>query len=358
MSIRKIISIHAPPRGATIVSAFSHSCLSFQFTPLREGRHHQRVRRCGGNDFNSRPSARGDGICENKKLSPKQFQFTPLREGRRGVKCIVCSQQISIHAPPRGATFQFTDSPFVKIISIHAPPRGATLWHRNAAGNYQRFQFTPLREGRLLVDGAVNERIYISIHAPPRGATLTIDDISTASIFQFTPLREGRPCELSQHLTYDFISIHAPPRGATRDFYHIGLMGEISIHAPPRGATGIPVTSGGNYTISIHAPPRGATAVPVRFGARHTDFNSRPSARGDGFHRTRHVATIVISIHAPPRGATNNRRPSTPKSDISIHAPPRGATRLVGACNIATLISIHAPPRGATSNSAPDFFMC
>ena len=104
MSIRKIISIHAPPRGATIVSAFSHSCLSFQFTPLREGRHHQRVRRCGGNDFNSRPSARGDGICENKKLSPKQFQFTPLREGRRGVKCIVCSQQISIHAPPRGAT--------------------------------------------------------------------------------------------------------------------------------------------------------------------------------------------------------------------------------------------------------------
>ena len=101
------ISIHAPPRGATCrararigtapnfnsrpsargdttVTISSCNSLTFQFTPLREGRRlqnqpRQRVHRY----FNSRPSARGDGRDENA-FSPPDF--------------------ISIHAPPRGAT--------------------------------------------------------------------------------------------------------------------------------------------------------------------------------------------------------------------------------------------------------------
>ena len=57
------ISIHAPPRGATPVMADFHSFDSrFQFTPLREGRR----RSCAG---------------RSKQMS--LFQFTPLREGRR-----------------------------------------------------------------------------------------------------------------------------------------------------------------------------------------------------------------------------------------------------------------------------------
>ena len=78
-----------------------------------------------------------------------------------------------------------------------------------------------------------------------------------------------------------------------------------------------------------------------------TNFNSRPSARGDAAEEARD-AWNAISIHAPPRGATSvfwhcalityyfNSRPSArgdmrsenvliPRS-ISIHAPPRGAT--------------------------------
>ena len=54
------ISIHAPPRGATIATMALSRCTAFQFTPLREGR--------------------------------RKFLLHPL------------AGQISIHAPPRGAT--------------------------------------------------------------------------------------------------------------------------------------------------------------------------------------------------------------------------------------------------------------
>ena len=120
-------------------------------------------------NFNSRPSARGD------------FHLHLL----------VALQIISIHAPPRGATNFRAGNPLDRKISIHAPPRGATSclvarrWptsyfnsRPSARGDVrgrgspsaQRFQFTPLREGRL---GTMGSRLLWSI-------------------FQFTPLREGR----------------------------------------------------------------------------------------------------------------------------------------------------------------------
>ncbi len=185
------------------------------------------------------------------------FQFTPLREGRPIDAVIVKQIRISIHAPPRGATarhgfqlprtlFQFTplrEGRHVScgcfsgsIISIHAPPRGATRFDgmsestehfnsrpsargdadawRELVGTYhfnsrpsargdqrrevrrsaRRFQFTPLREGRL--DCA--ERV-----------------VCRKQRFQFTPLREGRPARDVRPPDSRRISIHAPPRGAT-----------------------------------------------------------------------------------------------------------------------------------------------
>ena len=56
-----LISIHAPPRGAT--QADVQGC-------LRHG------------DFNSRPSARGDALIWKPCDRNSVFQFTPLREGR------------------------------------------------------------------------------------------------------------------------------------------------------------------------------------------------------------------------------------------------------------------------------------
>ena len=166
----------------------------FQFTPLREGR-----------------LSGSDGAP-----SPKEFQFTPLREGRQTL--LVCNR-ITVE------------------ISIHAPPRGAT--------------------DLIVCDDVVN--LNISIHAPPRGATVTIT------------------CERR----YPIISIHAPPRGATDITKGTIQARLISIHAPPRGATIENYDRIEVWEISIHAPPRGATTKHSKIRLQHTHFNSRPSARGD-----------------------------------------------------------------------------
>ena len=84
----------------------------------------------------------------------------------------------------------------------------------NMNNKIEKFQFTPLREGRRFLDLLIclicyfNSRPsargdtltaeynpienYISIHAPPRGATQALQNQITAHTFQFTPLREGR----------------------------------------------------------------------------------------------------------------------------------------------------------------------
>ena len=153
-----------------MISLFGAFVKPFQFTPLREGRlARQNV---------------GDCI--------RVFQFTPLREGRRDD-----GKQIA-----------------VVDISIHAPPRGATA-HAAQALARQTFQFTPLREGRRGTRRTSPGTADISIHAPPRGATT----------------RRAHGCWRR------FISIHAPPRGATVEFSLILRLNRISIHAPPRGAT-------------------------------------------------------------------------------------------------------------------------
>ena len=81
---------------------------------------------------------------------------------------------------------------YKKQISIHAPPRGATT-EKQEYPLAQLFQFTPLREGRRNMGNWCKPIYSISIHAPPRGATKPEP-----------PHCGGSP-----------ISIHAPPRGAT-----------------------------------------------------------------------------------------------------------------------------------------------
>ena len=187
--------------------------------------------------FNSRPSARGDPVnVERKSFTPSHFNSRPSARGDVRVLVAAIIGAISIHAPPRGATLVFCSS------FAFCP-----------------FQFTPLREGRL-VHG----------HVVPSGAQ-----------FQFTPLREGRPQkETSQRAV--IISIHAPPRGATRPRACRAVRRTISIHAPPRGATFLLSVVRPSSTISIHAPPRGATQHSSWYGYYYA----------------------IISIHAPPRGAT------------------------------------------------------
>ena len=59
----------------------------FQFTPLREGRQISITPNKSIEDFNSRPSARGDANIVRNIPTKEIFQFTPLREGRRKRSC-------------------------------------------------------------------------------------------------------------------------------------------------------------------------------------------------------------------------------------------------------------------------------
>ena len=163
--------IHAPPRGATKRGVGNEAPARFQFTPLREGRPDGMLRRAGWAHFNSRPSARGDASCTLQIVSLTRFQFTPLREGRLS---------------------RYTFDNDLPDISIHAPPRGATMLSEQQHPLSWHFNSRPSARG----DGNMRNvlDIYtISIHAPPRGATDV--DMTTARLY--------------------IISIHAPPRGAT-----------------------------------------------------------------------------------------------------------------------------------------------
>ena len=124
---RRQISIHAPPRGATNHGKNAIFMRKFQFTPLREGRR----------------------LHPGKSRKTSLFQFTPLREGR---PCRADTPQVDrlyFNSRPsaRGDAFPSPAGSPSLPISIHAPPRGATL--RFSFPHATRvFQFTPLREGR------------------------------------------------------------------------------------------------------------------------------------------------------------------------------------------------------------------
>ena len=144
------ISIHAPPRGATSGSVISSVGMQkFQFTPLREGR---------------RPNLLNDYCVDG-------FQFTPLREGRRrhGVRRHG-NNHFNSRPSARGDALSVTYDALVQLISIHAPPRGATMLGFPDSPAIL-FQFTPLREGRHEKGERLLQKQRISIHAPPRGAT-------------------------------------------------------------------------------------------------------------------------------------------------------------------------------------------
>ena len=211
---KKLISIHAPPRGATNRRDARPAVPTFQFTPLREGRQRssRQIRRTCY--FNSRPSARGDSTKSRASSGSTNFNSRPSARGD------FCSS---------GRTW-------VSAISIHAPPRGATAKLSSSAAR-RTFQFTPLREGR------------------PGSSTVS----PAADIFQFTPLREGRHEELQALRHYPRISIHAPPRGATRQRLP-------ARRRPPH--------------FNSRPSARGDAAFASAEWAKR-NFNSRPSARGD-----------------------------------------------------------------------------
>ena len=121
------VSIHAPARGA-----ISHWRPRSRFSvsihaPARGAIIRPRSSPCVSACFNPRPCARGDTVSRTET-------------------CFGLS--VSIHAPARGATSKEVARCQGQKVSIHAPARGATTAPRQIVHS-QRFQSTPLREGRF-----------------------------------------------------------------------------------------------------------------------------------------------------------------------------------------------------------------
>ena len=165
--------------------------------------------------FNSRPSARGDAATVSPAVQLSYFNSRPSARGDREHPQHHQEQQISIHAPPRGATRPFRGREVLfRRISIHAPPRGATSRRPGvrASGKFQftplregrrtaalhaaiaaLFQFTPLREGRRRYYALYRIRIHFNSRPSARGDPPKAKKHLISGRFQFTPLREGRP---------------------------------------------------------------------------------------------------------------------------------------------------------------------
>ena len=144
------------------------------------------------------------------------FQFTPLREGRPALNYTAEPfQQISIHAPPRGATDSGAEFRSAHHISIHAPPRGATTHPRHDCRHVVNFNSRPSARGDAGGSGWPPAGSAISIHAPPRGATVhRRSSRKPSGDFNSRPSARGDKC-INHTVSVEHISIHAPPRGAT-----------------------------------------------------------------------------------------------------------------------------------------------
>ncbi len=152
-----------------------------------------------------------------------------------------------------------------------------------------RFQFTPLREGRLM-----RPRIRRMIE-----------------LFQFTPLREGRQRSSRQIRRACYFNSRPSARGDSTKSR--ASSGSTNFNSRP-SARGDFCSSGRTWVsaISIHAPPRGATRG-VRNSLGDKIFQFTPLREGRQ-HAVRLIASCpFISIHAPPRGATY-MPPSSPSS--------------------------------------------
>ena len=199
--------------GRQIVSAFSQSCLSFQFTPLREGRPcRTRHPRLVSISIHAPPRGATDRPC--RLAHALLFQFTPLREGRPPAYTRIEMIQLFQFTPLReGRHFLPKKKISRGLISIHAPPRGATFCV-NFLFKLVYFNSRPSARGDEIAEKQ-DMSAGISIHAPPRGATaLSVQHQKRQVNFNSRPSARGDSldCQAARFLD---ISIHAPPRGAT-----------------------------------------------------------------------------------------------------------------------------------------------
>ena len=215
------------------------------------------------------------------------------------------ADDVSIHAPTRGATCCFS-SIFPSLwVSIHAPTRGATITGQRQKG-----------------------MVLVSIHAPTRGAT--------------PPARRGRWCALGfnprAHAGRDGGKLHPlfhghcfnPRAHAGRDAHGSAIMDiqQWFQSTRPRGARRMWFVRAEGESKFQSTRPRGARLRrDILLDVGHC-FNPRAHAGRDSAGATGHYR-LLVSIHAPTRGATTSTELMTNGFKFQS-TRPRGARHFAG----------------------------
>ena len=253
----RVVSIHAPARGATRLivfplytflfqftrpqgarrSALTHPLVStvFQFTRPQGARQIALRRIIGTGSFNSRARKGRD-----QRIGPRQFR-----------------RYVSIHAPARGATVP-SPFPVPNFWRFNSRARkGRDDPGRPITANRPRFN-SRARKGRDICDTNTLCQFAVSIHAPARGATLMKSEALARVRFQFTRpqgarlrwcyyrcspdcfnsrARKGRDASLPamSPVTPSFNS--RARKGRDNSGRAVDRSDRVSIHAPARGAT-------------------------------------------------------------------------------------------------------------------------
>ena len=254
-------------------------------------------------------------------------------------------------------------------VSIHAPTRGATIPNPNK-----------------------NNVDFVSIHAPTRGATETGTSKVTFELFQSTHphgVRRTRQVHHPYHRcfnprTHTGCDSRAPkiavycsgfnPRTHTGCDIINSMRATSTIRFNPRTHTGCDIQTDCvrcEFDVSIHAPTRGATIPFAQIQPFSTCFNPRTHTGCDllckttaqkmtSFNPRTHtgcdigafwciVEMLYVSIHAPTRGATWTGREFKYNNKFQSTHPHGVRQDALDEIKAAAKVSIHAPTRGATS---------
>ena len=280
-----MVSIHAPTRGATR--------LGWLWPTDAKG-------------FDPRPHARGDNLRVCEFISWLKFRSTPPREGRlRGGDVQLAFEEVSIHAPTRGAT----------------PPRSMI------PACTRGFDPRPHARGDSILGSKVTCLFSFDPRPHARGDACVMRRPTLPRLFRSTPPREGRHHDIKDLRRMEGVSIHAPTRGAT-------LFASVPAY-PVTGFDPRPHARGDRPRLwplprrQCFDPRPHARGDPPGPPIRHRregfdprphargglvlrmlqngmeEFDPRPHARGDHHHPPSHLHRRNVSIHAPTRGATS-----------------------------------------------------
>ena len=191
------VSIHAPARGATLLTCLASALLPwFQSTLPHGERLSVALWLSLPGSFNPRSRTGSDLFSVPFHFIQSMFQSTLPHGERRRYEWRHCLwQRVSIHAPARGATLSQVEERFtIFVVSIHAPARGATHTIGFPSHRATKFQST-LPHGERRRQGLAD--LVGCGHFNPRSRTGS-DFTAKSSMVTCSP-----------------ISIHAPARGAT-----------------------------------------------------------------------------------------------------------------------------------------------